>query len=137
MPGEDRISATSSGIAVMSCAGLVFLIMPEYLALIFTNDLSLVHVIVICLMISAVEQPFMALADVFKGAFQGAGDTKTPAIVGALSVWIVRVPVAYILAISYGMGLTGIWITTALDWAARTAIFAVIYRRGKWKDTKI
>lgn len=125
------------GVLVMSCAGLIFLSFPYYLARIFTDDLNLVSLAAICLMISALEQPFMAVADVFKGTFQGAGDTKTPAIVGALAVWIVRVPIAYHLAVTLGLGLVGVWITTAVDWGARTLIFAVIYRRGKWKKTKV
>jgi len=125
------------GLMVMSLAGVVFLVFPGYLARMFTDDLNLVSLAAMCLMLGAIEQPFMAVADVFKGAFQGAGDTKTPAIVGAISVWSIRVPVAYLLAVVFGLGLAGVWITTALDWALRTVIFFFIYRRGKWKDIKI
>lgn len=124
-------------VSILSVAALVFLTVPWYLARIFTDDLNLVNLAAICLMISAAEQPLMAMANVFKGTFQGAGDTKTPVIVGALSVWLVRVPLAYLLAIELGMGLVGVWITTAVDWGTRSVIYFFLYRRGTWKETKI
>jgi putative MATE family efflux protein len=125
------------GVFLMSLVGLVFLVVPGLLARIITDDLTLIDLTVVCLMIGAAEQPLMAISGVFKGTFQGAGDTKTPAIIGAVSVWAVRVPVAYFLAIVLRWGLAGIWITTVLDWGTRTVIYYVVYRRGKWKETKI
>ncbi len=122
---------------MLTGAAIVFLLLPQYLARIFTDDLNLITVAAICVAISALEQPFLAIANIYKGAFQGAGDTRTPAIVGALSVWIVRVPVAYFLAIVLGWGLVGIWVTTIADWGVRASIYFFIFRRGKWKDTKI
>jgi putative MATE family efflux protein len=125
------------GFFLMSIVGLVFLFLPGHLARIVTDDRALIEFAALCLMIGAAEQPLMVISGVFKGAFQGAGDTKTPAIVGAISVWIIRVPAAYFFAIIMGWGLTGIWVTTVLDWAIRSVIYFFIYRRGKWKHTKV
>ena len=36
-----------------------------------------------------------------------------------------------------GLGITGIWITMIVDWAARAAIFSLLYRRGRWKTIKL
>lgn len=90
-----------------------------------------------CLRIAAFNQPFMALGMALGGALRGAGDTKSPVIVGALGVWGVRIPLAWALAFPLGLGLNGIWITMTADWAVRTAVFAFLYRRGRWKTIKL
>ncbi len=125
------------GILFLGLAAVIFLIFPRYIARMFTPDTTLVDAAALCLMIAAFEQPFMAAAGVYKGTFQGAGDTKTPVYVGALAVWLIRVPLTYLFAITMGLGLRGAWIVTCLDWAARALIFALIHKRGKWKHIKI
>ena len=81
--------------------------------------------------------PFMALSMTYGGALRGAGDTWSPAWVGIVGVWLVRVPFAYALAFGLGLGLYGIWITMILDWAARAALFRWIWSRGKWREIKM
>jgi Na+-driven multidrug efflux pump len=58
-------------------------------------------------------------------------------LVGLLGVWGVRVPLAWALAFPAGLGLYGIWITMIADWAVRTAVFSVLYRRGAWKTLQL
>ena len=78
-----------------------------------------------------------SLAMALGGGLRGAGDTKSPVIVGMIGVWGVRIPLAWTLAFPAGLGLNGIWITMIADWAVRTAIFSVLYRRGSWKAIKL
>lgn len=137
LAGMGVREAVKVGLLIMGAAGLLFLTVPGLLARIVTDKPDLISLAVICLMIGAAEQPLMAIAGVFRGVFQGAGDTKIPAIVGGISVWAIRVPVAYLLAVVLRMGLAGIWVTTALDWGFRTLVFLYIYRRGKWKERKV
>jgi putative MATE family efflux protein len=137
LAGMGTKEAIKVGLLIMGAVGLVFLTVPGLLARIVTDKPDLIRLAIVCLMIGAAEQPLMAIAGVFRGVFQGAGDTKIPAIVGSISVWAIRVPVAYLLAVVLRMGLAGIWVTTALDWGFRTLVFLCIYRRGKWKDREV
>ena len=54
-----------------------------------------------------------------------------------IGVWGVRIPLAWVLAFPLGLGLTGIWLTMIADWAVRAAVFAVLFRRGRWKTIKM
>ncbi len=79
----------------------------------------------------------MALGMALGGGLRGAGDTRSPVLVGIAGVWGVRIPLAWALAFPMGLGLNGIWITMIADWAVRTVAFAVLYRRGRWKSIKL
>jgi len=125
---------------IMSSVGIAFFFLAAPLVRVFLRDPGAegtVAVAAMCLAISAFEQPFMALAMALGGGLRGAGDTKSPVIVGMIGVWGVRIPLAWTLAFPAGLGLNGIWITMIADWAVRTAIFSVLYRRGSWKAIKL
>jgi putative MATE family efflux protein len=121
---------------LMSAVGVAFFFLAAPLVRLFLRGPDAeptVGVAAMCLAISAFEQPFMALAMALGGALRGAGDTRSPVIVGLIGVWGVRIPLAWVLAFPAGLGLNGIWITMIADWAVRTAVFSVLYRKGAWK----
>jgi MATE family, multidrug efflux pump len=120
-------------VIVMGGLGLVFLIFPTYLAKIFTNDPKLISAAGICLMIGAAEQPFIGMSQIFKGYFHGSGDTVSPIYIGAIGVWGPRLVLSYLLAIYFGLGLTGIWIATTADWITRAFLYFIIYRKKSRK----
>ncbi|MBI3855361.1 MAG: MATE family efflux transporter [Planctomycetes bacterium] len=126
--------------ALLTAAGVAFLFCAEPLVRLFLRgpgEAATVAAAAACLKISAAEQPFMAMGMALGGALRGAGDTRSPVIVGILGVWGVRVPLAWALAFPLGLGLNGIWITMIADWAVRSAVFSLLYRRGRWKTIKL
>jgi len=124
-------------VAIMSCFGIIFFIFPSFLARMFTDNKSIISNTTICLMIGAFEQPFLGAAMVFRGAFQGAGETKTPVYIGAVSVWGPRLILSYLLSIKFELGLAGIWIATTVDWMCRTILYAWRYHHHKHKFKEI
>lgn len=123
---------------VMSAIGVGFLLAAAPLVRVFfPGPEDVVGPAAACLRISAAEQPFMALAMALGGALRGAGDTRTPVFVGFVGVWVVRIPLAWVLAFPAGLGLYGIWMTMIADWLVRTVIFAAIWRRGRWKAIRL
>jgi len=126
--------------ALLTVMGVVFFFTAEPLVRLFLRgpgEEATVAVAAACLRIAAFEQPFMAMGMALGGALRGAGDTKSPVIVGILGVWGVRIPLAWALAFPAGLGLNGIWITMIADWALRTVVFSVLFRRGRWKTIKL
>jgi len=85
------------------------------------------------LRISALELPFMAFTFIFVGALRGAGDTRTPLYASLLSTLVFRLGGTWLLAFKMDMGLVGVWLATAADWAARTAVLFWFFRKGVWK----
>ena len=60
------------------------------------------------------ELHLFVLVFVLGGVMRGAGDTMATLVLTIIGLWVVRVPAAYLLARSFGMGPAGIW-TGILD----------------------
>jgi putative MATE family efflux protein len=123
---------------MMSLIGVLFVAMPETLLSLFVpRGSEAMQLAAVCLMIGAIEQPLMGAAMSFAGGLRGAGETRSPLAIGAISVWLVRVPLAWFLAFGLNLGLNGLWLTMIADWGFRTVAFAWIVKRGRWKTRKL
>ena len=69
--------------------------------------------------------------------FRAAGDTRFPMYVSVACMLVCRVGFSYILGISMGMGVVGVWLGMFGDWIAKGAIFALRYRSRKWQNFRI
>ena len=87
--------------------------------------------------IFALAMPGLAVSLSLGGSLRGAGDTRTVLYIMAGSTWIVRLVPAYLLAITFGMGVPGAWIAAILDINTRAAIMYLRFRQGRWKDMKV
>lgn len=143
--GAQKIDSAKAGcresnklaLFIMCTCGIIFVAIPSFLLGLFTPDKAVIAIGTGCLMIAALEQPFIGYTMVHRGALQGAGDTRSPIWVAIIGVWLVRLPLIYWLTLVKGYGLFSIWATTPIDWAVRALVFRILYRRGRWKEIKI
>lgn len=66
------------------------------------------------------------------GAFQGAGDTKPIMFLSSARLWLLRLPLAFLLARTAGLGPTGIWISMVISNVFVTLGGFILISRGKW-----
>lgn len=72
---------------------------------------------------------------ILNGMMRGAGAVMFPMVSTILSLWVVRVPMAWIL--SRGMGEVGIWLSIPAGWIIGLAMVYVYYKSGKWRNKGI
>ena len=124
-----RMSATL-GIGVMTLMGvLMWVFAPELMSILTPVD-DIISLGSQCLRIEAFAEPMFAAAIVCNGIFIGAGDTLRPAIMSLTSMWGVRLTLAALLAVSYG--LPGVWTAMAIELTFRGLIFLVRLLHGGW-----
>lgn len=87
--------------------------------------------------ILALEQPIMAAAMVLGHALRGAGDTRSPVVTAVVGGLVLRLSCSWLFAVTWGWGLRGIWLATALDWFVRTLILGAIFARGRWQTLQL
>lgn len=131
----DSLSFSCIKIAItfMSVMGVVLFVLSKFLIGIFTPDPEVIELGSRCLKIIAFSQPFFAVSMTITGILRGAGDTKWPFYIILVSMWGIRVGLAYVLVVQMGLGLTALWVCMALDFATRSVLFSLRYRTGHWK----
>jgi len=82
-------------------------------------------------------QPAQAAIFALGGALRGAGDTRYPLIVSLVNWFLIRLPLAYVLAFPMGMGLTGIWFGVTVDYFVRALLLALRFRSGAWARVRV
>jgi putative MATE family efflux protein len=130
------MSTAQAGV-IMTIMGIVFYVFAYPFAHWFTRDPLVVEVAADYLRINAYAQPFLALAMVLSGAFQGAGDTRTPTWITFVTMWLMRLPLAYMLALTMGYNTLGAWWAMAGSVIAAGLLTAVLFRGGRWKKVKV
>lgn len=66
-------------------------------------------------------------------ALRAANDVKFTMLASISTMWIFRIGLSYILAVSYEMGVLGVWIAMTVDWLARAAIFIWRFLSERWR----
>lgn len=70
-------------------------------------------------------------------ALRGAGDTKYTLFVSMFSMWTFRIGFSYLLVRVLGLGLQGVWYAMYVDWVARTILFVLRFRSGRWRSIRV
>jgi len=72
---------------------------------------------------------------IYNGIMRGAGDTLIPMFFSLISLWIIRIPLAYFL--SGKIGSQGIWWAIPAGWAMGLLLSYIYYKTGRWKRKSV
>lgn len=81
--------------------------------------------------------PVIAVAMILSEALFGAGSTKFVAAAQFCLVFLVLVPLAWILGITAGMGLLGMWMAAVAYAICAAVVMTVKFKRGAWQHIKL
>lgn len=84
------------------------------------------------LIISMIGEPLTAWAMILGGSLNGAGDTKSVMFIVAASMWVVRLPLCYLLAIWLGFGSLAIWWSMNISILIHAVLITKRYLSKKW-----
>ena len=116
---------------------LCFILFGEYVARFFTDDPVVIMLASEALRIITLGYVFFGLGMVMVQAFNGSGDTRTPALINIFVLWLIEIPMAYILAITFGLEATGIFIAIAFCHSLHALLSWWLFRQGKWKSVRV
>jgi len=123
-----------SGVAFVSLMALPLFIWAGAISSPVTKDQNVLFETVRYLRITMLSEPFMAISVILGGCLMGAGDTKGAMLVIVSALWIVRLPLAYLLAVVYGYGALGVWLAMIISMFVQGIAMTFRFRKGRWKD---
>ncbi len=125
------------GLTFMGGLGVVFLLIPGLMVRVFTDDPAIIALASKCLRVTAFAQPLMCLEAILAGALRGAGDTRSPMIIGGITSWFCRVTLTYLAVFVFHLSLPWVWGVMVLDWGLKALWLGAVYRRGRWLEVKV
>lgn len=116
------------------------IILPSFplLMKMFSAPVEIQTEIFIIVAMSTVFQPILwSFSFLIPAALRAAGDSTFTSVVSMLSMWLFRVVLGYILGITLGLGMIGVWAAMIFEWGIRGSIFLWRFRGEKWYQRKL
>jgi len=80
---------------------------------------------------------FIGLQQVFTGSLRGAGDTVAPMVLAMISLWLLRLPLAYLLSAHTKLHVRGIWYSFPVSSVLAAAMAGAWFQWGGWRDKRL
>ena len=125
------------GMWFLGSVGVVFVLFAARIVSIFTADPAVATYATATLRTVAVGFPFYAYGMVFTQSFNGAGDTRTPTLINLFVFWLFEIPLAWVLAHTFGFGPQGAFAAATAAFCTLAVVSAVLFRRGRWKLQRV
>ncbi len=114
---------------------LITVIFGKHIMMLFTKDINVINIGYEYLVIVSSFYVVFSTMFIVGGVMRGAGDTLIPMFITLFALWIVRIPLAYILAPK--IGEIGIWWAIPIGWFFGMSLSYLYYLTGRWKTKTV
>ena len=138
----DRVKAGFRATLLMITAitvtiSAVVIIFSTFLMRMFTDDAAVIRIGAEYLRIIGASYLLFSTMFIINGLLRGAGDTLVPMFISLFSLWVVRIPIAYLLSKNPSIGLQGVWWSIPIGWFAGVVLYYYYYLTGRWKKKAV
>lgn len=137
---QDRVKAglvaTLKMTALISVSvSIITWLFSNQIMMLFTNDMAVVEAGSHYLLIVSTFYILFSTMFVYHGVLRGAGDTVIPMFITLFALWVIRIPISFMLSKLYGP--IGIWWGIPFAWAIGASFSYLYYKSGKWKTKSV
>lgn len=137
----DRIRQTTNvamvvSVVVLAIAAAIYLIFPETMFRLFTQDESVIALAATVLACMTIAYPANAMMNAYRGVVLGVGNAGLNLVLGIFDGVILRVGLAYLLGTVLEMGLPGFIIGYSAAAYGMGVPCMIYYLSGAWKRRK-
>lgn len=126
------VSTALLGVVIIIFLSAVVLLNAKSIVSILSDNEIVMQEGVRYLYICLIFEPIMAWGVILGGGLNGAGDTRSVMKYVALSIWLIRIPFAYLLGIVAELGVTAIWWSMNASLLAQGIFITRRYFKRKW-----
>ena len=134
---KSGLTTAFISVSVVTIMIVVIVLNARSIAELLEPNPVVVNEIVKYIYICMIAEPFIALNLAMTGALNGAGDTKAVMFYAMLNVWVLRLPLAYILGIALGFHAAGIWWALNSGFFLQSALSTRRFISKKWQKIEI
>jgi len=137
----EKVATLSMKISFFSLSimAVILFVFANYISRFFIpQDIAVINMSANFIRIMAVSFGFVGIQIVLNGVLRGAGDTFAPMVLTVISLWTLRVPLAYCLSNFTSLSYNGIWWSFPI---ANIVSFVLTYiwykKKSNWKKRKL
>ena len=121
----------------MGLIGLSYLISPEFLIGVFSDEPTVIEAGVTILRLVALYQVFDAVGIVLSGSLNGAGDTRFTMWSRTILAWGAFIPLSWVAIFVFDGGIWGAWFVALIYLGGLSIIYFLRFRGGRWKTIEV
>jgi putative MATE family efflux protein len=129
-----RSTVKMSG-AITIATTIIIVLWGHLIMSLFTKDAEVIRIGDQYLTIVSIFYILFTMMFIYAGIMRGAGDTLIPMFFTLISLWLIRIPLAYFL--SRRMGASGIWWAIPAGWFIGLTLAFLYYKTGRWKTKAV
>ncbi len=133
---QSGIMTMALGVCIVTVMVVIVILNARWIASFLSSDAIVIRESVKYIYISMISEPFMAWGIILGGGLIGAGDTRSVLIRVALSVWVIRIPLAYIFVVLLGFGAVSVWWSMNISQFVQAFVMSKRYFEQKWLSEK-
>ncbi|MPZ48606.1 MAG: MATE family efflux transporter [Dehalococcoidia bacterium] len=134
---ETILWALGFVMSIKSVLTLLLFIFPEAFLTLFTRDPELLAIASTWVRIQCLGNLALGPGNVFNQSFMTAGATVYPMLVTLFALWVVELPLAYVLSQSLGMDQYGIPWAVAIASIIRPLCHVPYFLSGRWMRARV
>jgi putative MATE family efflux protein len=121
--------------AITIATTIIIVIWGHIIMSLFTKDSQVIRIGDQYLTIVSIFYILFTMMFIYTGIMRGAGDTLIPMFFSLISLWLIRIPLAYFL--SKRIGSEGIWWAIPAGWFIGLSLAFLYYKTGRWKTKTV
>lgn len=123
-------AAIHLSVGLMSVCGILYILLRNYIPLVFTDDPEVIYLSSQLLIISALFQVFDATQLSCLACLRALADVRKPLLFSIISYYLVCLPLGYLCGNIFGYGAIGVWVGLLLGLVFAASLFL-------WRFNKI
>jgi len=122
---------------VMLIGSAAILLWAEHIIRIFNTEPGLVELASIFLRIAVAGYLVLGFSVTLSHCISGAGDTLPPMLATLLTIWVVQMPLAFLLPQITDLGIYGVRWAIVAGMLVGAVAYTTYFRAGRWKRKRI
>ena len=123
---------TKYNVVLMVLISLVFIVFPEFIIGLFTQEADVIDIGAKCLRILSFGFGLYGLGLAMIQAFNGAGNTYTPTWINIFCFWLFQIPFAYWFSLKFLEHPDGVFWAICLAESIMAVVALLIFRQNRW-----
>ncbi len=133
---RSGIMTAVMGVFIVTLMVIIVILNARWIASLLSNNEIVIRESITYLYVSMISEPFMAWGMILGGGLNGAGDTRSVLVRVALSLWLVRIPLSFVLVVLFGFGPTSVWWSMNLSQFLQAFLISKRYIGRGWLTEK-